>query len=252
MTALWTRLYQQAHDQAARTPRLAAYLERRVLRHDSFAAALAERLAQGLAQPAAGVELQDWLVELLDADVLGAATADLERLARINPACPDELCGFLEFRGFLAVQVQRLAHRLWLAGEHHPAVLLQNWSASAWGLDLHPAAQLGKGLFVDHGLGLVIGETAVVEDEVSLWHGVTLGSTLNESGDRHPKIRRGALICAGATVLGDIEVGAGALVAAGAVVTRPVPPGRVVGGVPARDLGPVPAALGALQAVEES
>lgn len=250
MTALWPRLQQQAQDQAARTPRLASYLHTRILRHGSFAAALADRLALGLAQPAAGVELQDWFSELLDADILAAATADLERLALINPACPDELCGFLEFRGFLAVQVQRLAHRLWQANERHAAVLLQNWTATAWGLDLHPAARLGCGLFVDHGLGLVIGETAVVEDEVSLWHGVTLGSTLNESGDRHPKIRRGALVCAGATVLGNIEVGAGALVAAGAVVTRPVPAGRVVGGVPARDLGPVPAALGALQAAE--
>jgi len=252
MPALWSRLQEQAREAAAQTPRLATYLDTRVLRHDSFAAALADRLADGLAQPAAGVDLQGWFSELLDADVLAAAIADLERLVRTNPACPDELCGFLEFRGFLAVQAQRLAHRLWLAGERRPAVLLQNWSATAWGLDLHPAARLGRGVFVDHGLGLVIGETAVVEDEVSLWHGVTLGSTLNESGDRHPKIRRGALICAGATVLGNIEVGAGALVAAGAVVTRAVPAGRVVGGVPARDLGPVPAALGALQKTEEA
>jgi serine O-acetyltransferase len=123
---------------------------------------------------------------------------------------------------------------------------LQNWAANTWSIDIHPAARLGKALFVDHGIGLVIGETAVVEDEVSLWHGVTLGSTLAEVGDRHPKIRRGALICAGATVLGNIEVGPRAIVAANAVVLKPVPAGAVVAGTPAKIVGSAPQSLATL------
>lgn len=122
-------------------------------------------------------------------------------------------------------------------------MLLQNWSANTWAIDIHPAAKLGKGLFVDHGIGLVIGETAVVEDDVSLWHGVTLGSTLNEAGDRHPKIRQGALVCAGASVLGNIEVGERAIVAANSVVLKRVEPGLVVAGSPAKIVGRAPASL---------
>jgi serine O-acetyltransferase len=132
-----------------------------------------------------------------------------------------------------------VAHAHWKAGRQTLAVLIQNWAAKLYGVDIHPAAQLGKGLFIDHALGVVIGETAVIEDDVCMLHGVTLGSTLKESGSRHPKVRRGATIGAQATILGNIEIGAGAMVAAGSVVRRPVPPGMIVAGVPARTIGPV-------------
>lgn len=248
MDSLWQRLQDQAHQLAARNPVLSHYVEQRILSQPSFAAALAANLALQLRAQVGSTDLTTWFTDLIrdNPDIASSAAADINHLVIVNPACPDHLTAFLTFRGIQAVQAYRIGHALWNDGDIQSAVLMQNWAANTWSIDIHPAARLGKALFVDHGIGLVIGETAVVEDEVSLWHGVTLGSTLAEVGDRHPKIRRGALICAGATVLGNIEVGAKAIVAANAVVLKPVPAGAVVAGTPAKIVGSAPQSLATL------
>ncbi|QHF04277.1 serine acetyltransferase [Pseudomonas asturiensis] len=245
MKALWQRLRDQAKQLGERNPVLGRYGHDRLLTHASFESALAANLANPLQGHVAEADLVSWFSAILQThpEIAESAAADIDHLVIVNPACPDHLTAFLTFRGIQAVQTYRIAHALWNDGDVQSAVLLQNWAANTWAIDIHPAARLGKRLFVDHGVGLVIGETAVVEDEVSLWHGVTLGSTLSEAGDRHPKIRRGALICAGATVLGNIEVGERAIVAAGAVVLKPVEAGVVVAGTPARVIGRAPDSL---------
>lgn len=245
MTALWQRLREQALQLAEHNPVLRDYATHHVLAFSGFEQALAANLARQLQSQAYGADLQGWFNSIIDAhpQIAAGAAADINHLVIVNPACPDALTAFLTFRGIQAVQAYRIAHALWTDGDVQSAVLLQNWAANTWSIDIHPAARLGKALFVDHGIGLVIGETAVVEDEVSLWHGVTLGSTLSEAGDRHPKIRRGALICAGATVLGNIEVGAKAIVAANSVVLKAVAAGTVVAGTPAKAVGMAPASL---------
>lgn len=248
MDSLWQRLQDQARQLAERNPVLSQYAEQGIVSQPSFETALAANLARQLKGQANNVDLTSWFTDIIRAhpDIASAAAADINHLVIVNPACPDHLTAFLTFRGIQAVQAYRIGHALWNEGDIQSAVLVQNWAANTWSIDIHPAARLGKALFVDHGIGLVIGETAVVEDEVSLWHGVTLGSTLAEVGDRHPKIRRGALICAGATVLGNIEVGAKAIVAANAVVLKPVPAGAVVAGTPAKIVGSAPHSLATL------
>lgn len=245
MDTLWQQLREQALTLSERNPILKAHLEQRVLRHASFHEALASHLALQLQPQAGEVDLSRWFTTLIEATpgICAGAAADITRVVTLNPACPNHLSAFLTFRGIQAVQAHRIAHSLWSHGDATSAVLLQNWAANCWAIDIHPAARLGKGLFVDHGIGLVIGETAIVEDEVSLWHGVTLGSTLGEAGVRHPHVRRGALVCAGATVLGNIEVGENAIVAANAVVLKPVTAGSVVAGTPARVVGQAPSSL---------
>lgn len=248
MDSLWQRLQEQAHQLAERNPVMSHYVQFGILSQPSFAAALAANLARQLKEQAGTTDLTGWFTDIIrgNSDIASNAAADINHLVIVNPACPDHLTAFLTFRGIQAVQAYRISHALWNDGDIQSAVLLQNWAANTWSIDIHPAARLGKALFVDHGIGLVIGETAVVEDEVSLWHGVTLGSTLAEVGDRHPKIRRGALICAGASVLGNIEVGAKAIVAANAVVLKPVPAGAVVAGTPAKIVGSAPQSLATL------
>lgn len=248
MDSLWQRLIDQAHQLAERNPVLRGYAHSTITSQASFEAALALSLARQLKAQASDTDLTAWFSDIMRAnpEIAASAAQDINHLVIVNPACPDHLTAFLTFRGIQAVQAYRIAHALWRDGDLQSAVLLQNWAANTWSIDIHPAARLGKKLFVDHGIGLVIGETAVVEDEVSLWHGVTLGSTLSEVGDRHPKIRQGALICAGATVLGNIEVGAKAIVAANAVVLKPVPAGAVVAGTPAKIVGSAPQSLATL------
>ncbi|MFJ4145269.1 serine O-acetyltransferase EpsC [Pseudomonas sp. NPDC089734] len=245
MTALWQCLREQAQQLGERNPVLGLHAQARILSHSSFESALAANLACQLQDKVPDADLEAWFKSVMRSNpsIAESAAADINHLVIVNPACPDHLTAFLTFRGIQAVQAYRIAHSLWNDGDIQSAVLLQNWAANTWSIDIHPAARLGKALFVDHGIGLVIGETAIVEDEVSLWHGVTLGSTLSEAGDRHPKIRRGALICAGATVLGNIEVGERAIVAANSVVLKPVAAGVVVAGTPARPVGNAPASL---------
>jgi serine O-acetyltransferase len=246
---LWRDISIQAQQLADSSPPLSQTLRRSVLQRASFGECLAHILAEAMAKAApSSVDLTPMFLKLFlgQPDVLDAAAHDLEKLEAVNPACPDLLTGLLSFRGFQALQVYRLAHSLWSEGQQQFAALIQNWGALKYAIDIHPGARIGQRVFIDHGIGLVVGATAVIEDDVNLWHGVTLGSTLTQSGDRHPKVRRGATICAGATVLGNIEIGEGALIAAGSVVLKNVPPRSVVVGVPGRVTGQVPERLDAI------
>jgi len=166
-----------------------------------------------------------------------AAAADLEAFYERDPACQGYLQVFFFSKGFAALQAHRIGHTLWLREQCLSALLLQARCALVYSVDIHPAARLGRGIFLDHANGVVIGETSVVEDDVSILQEVTLGGTGKERGDRHPKIRKGALLCAGVKILGNIEVGEGAKVGAGSVVLHPVPAHSTVVGVPARVVG---------------
>jgi serine O-acetyltransferase len=163
--------------------------------------------------------------------------ADLAAVYDRDPACTRYIEAILYFKGFHGIQAHRLAHFLWMRGRQDFALYLQSRASAVLQVDIHPAVPMGRGIFFDHGTGIVIGGTAVVEDDVSILQDVTLGGTGKERGDRHPKIRRGVLIGAGAKILGNIEVGAGSLVAAGSVVLKPVPAHSTVAGVPARVVG---------------
>jgi serine O-acetyltransferase len=170
-------------------------------------------------------------------DIGVAARADLAAVCDRDPACASPVEALLFFKGYHAIQAYRLAHALLNKGRRPFALHLQNRMALTFGADINPAARLGRGLMIDHGTGVVIGETAVVEDGVSILQGVTLGGTGKEAGDRHPKIREGVMIGAGASILGNIEIGARAKIGAGSVVLSDVPPGCTAAGVPARIVG---------------
>jgi len=245
---IWSDIINQANYLSQKNHRLNIYLNQKIFAYDSFSDALIGRLADELKDNLSREILVTWFSDLLlqNPKITQAAEIDINRLVKTNPACPDQLTAFLSFRGILALQAYRFAHAIWCEGDIQSAVLMQNWISKAWDIDIHPAAKLGKDLFIDHGINIVIGETAIVEDNVSIWHGVTLGSTFREEGDRHPKIRKGALICAGATVLGNIEVGENAIVAANSVVLKPVPENIIVAGSPAKEIGIAPASFAAL------
>ena len=247
--SFWERLRGQSAQLADAEPALEGVIEANVLDRTSFTDALATRLTQVLAHTVPpGLALRSTFETVLasHSEIAAAAEADLEKLAATNPACPDLITGFLSFRGFQALQLHRINHALWSQGRQSLAVLLQNWGALAFAMDIHPQARIGHSVFLDHGIGLVIGATAVVEDGANIWHGVTLGSTLTQAGDRHPKVRRNVTIGAGATLLGNIEIGEGAIVAAGSVVLRAVEPYCVVAGSPARVVGSASARLEAI------
>ncbi len=170
-------------------------------------------------------------------DILDAAAADICAVKERDPAVRYYSTPLLYLKGFHALQGYRVAHWLWQQGRHSLAVFLQNQISVVFSVDVHPAAQIGRGIMFDHATGIIIGETAVVEDDVSILQNVTLGGTGKEHGDRHPKIREGVMIGAGAKVLGNIEVGRGAKIGAGSVVLQPVPPHTTVAGVPAHEVG---------------
>ena len=170
-------------------------------------------------------------------ELVEAAEADMWAVLDRDPACRGLLQPFLFFKGFLALQTYRIAHRIWGQGRETLAFHFQSRASELFGVDVHPAARIGTGVMLDHASGITIGETAIVGDDCSLLHGVTLGGTGKEVGDRHPKIGRGVLLSVGAKVLGNITVGDEAKVAAGSVVLKDVPSRCTVAGVPARIVG---------------
>ena len=172
-----------------------------------------------------------------DPDLSQAARADLVAVNDRDPACSRYLQPILFFKGFQALQAYRVGHWLWKQGRKDMAYFVQMRISEAFGVDIHPAARLGRGIMIDHAHSIVIGETAVVGDNVSMLHSVTLGGTGKEDGDRHPKIGNGVMIGAGAKVLGNIRVGYCSRIAAGSVVLQDVPPCKTVAGVPARVVG---------------
>ena len=237
---LWTRLRQEAEDAVAREPRLARLFFDSILNQSSFEHAVFHRIAARLHNDVAPLaQLTEVFRKALSADAaIGEAlSADIAAVVERDPACDRFIEPFLYFKGFHAIQTHRVAH--WLLHNNHRdfALYLQSRSSDVFQTDIHPEARFGRGIFLDHATGLVVGATAVIEDEVSLLQNVTLGGTGKESGERHPKIRRGAMIGAGAKILGNIEVGSCARVAAGSVVLRPVPANATVAGVPARVVG---------------
>jgi serine O-acetyltransferase len=238
--AFWALMREEAAAKCIEEPILGSYFHATVLNHRTFAAALSFRLASKLENPMLPTMLiRDVISEALDDDpeILRAAALDVIASFTRDPACPDLSTPFLFFKGFHALQAHRIAHWLWRRERRSLAQLFQNQISASLGVDIHPAARVGSGLMLDHATGIVVGETAVIEDDVSILHSVTLGGTGKQSGDRHPKIRRGVLLAAGCKVIGNIEVGAGAKVGAGSVVLEDVPAGATVAGVPARIVG---------------
>jgi serine O-acetyltransferase len=237
---VWTKIREAAQTAAAAEPVLAGTLHATILSQPKFENALSYHLARlaGTTEVPAAL-IRQVFDEALTADPgIGlAARADIIAVVERDPACTSHLDPLLWFKGYHALQTSRVAHWLWLQGRQTLAHFLQSRASALFGLDIHPGARIGKSIFIDHGTGVVIGETAVVEDGVSMLHGVTLGGTGKERGDRHPKVRRGVLLGAGAKVLGNIEIGACAKIAAGSVVLEPVPAGCTAAGVPARIIG---------------
>ncbi|MCW5667484.1 MAG: serine O-acetyltransferase [Piscinibacter sp.] len=233
----WLRMRAEAERSAAREPLLRPLLEATVLRHRSLGPALAQLLAPPLAgQGLAAAALHGLFDEVLAAapELVAHAWRDLHAALERDPATDELVDPFLNHKGFQALQAHRIAHRLWVDGRHALARRLQSRVSQVWAVDIHPAARIGAGLFIDHATGVVIGETCVIGEDVSMLQDVTLGGTGKESGDRHPKIGAGVLLCAGAKVLGNVRIGAGARVGAGSVVLRDVPEHATAVGVPAR------------------
>jgi len=211
-----------------------------VLSHSRLEDAVCHRLARRLQHAALDPGLiHKTFHEVLEADPsLGEAfRADLMAWAQRDPACDRLIEPMLYYKGFHALQTYRIGHRLWNAGRKDFALYLQSLVSRFLQVDIHPAARIGRGIMIDHATGIVIGETAVVGDNCSLLHGVTLGGSGNEQGDRHPKIGCGVMIGAGAKILGNISIGDCARIAAGSVVLKDVATQRTVAGVPARDIG---------------
>ncbi|MGD9738452.1 MAG: serine O-acetyltransferase [Bauldia sp.] len=237
---IWAQVRAEAEAVVAREPEIATFIYGNILNHDRLEDAVAHRIATRL-------DHQDVPADLINrafSEAL-AATPALAETMRVDigavfdrdPACNRMIEPVLYFKGFHAIEAHRLAHWLWHSGRQDFAYYLQSRSSVVFQTDIHPAVRMGRGIFLDHATSLVIGGTAVIDDDVSLLQDVTLGGTGKETEDRHPKVRRGVLIGAGAKILGNIEIGEGARVAAGSVVLRPVPPHSTVAGVPARVVG---------------
>ncbi len=237
---IWHRIRTEANAIIAAEPELTSFVYANVLNHGSLEEAVAHRIATRLEH----YDVPGDLIRHSFAEVLAAEPelseifrADITAVYERDPACTRMIEPLLYFKGFQAIEAHRLAHWLYRQGRKDFAFYLQSTASVVFQTDIHPAVRMGKGIFLDHATSLVIGGTAVVEDDVSLLQDVTLGGTGKESGDRHPKIRRGVLISAGAKILGNIEIGEGSLVGAGSVVLKSVPPGTKVAGVPARVIG---------------
>lgn len=236
----WLTLKKDAKAIADNEPLLASFIHACILTHHNFESCLSFILSNKLADdvmPALAIREVFDEAYLLEPAITESAVSDVEAVFARDAAVKDFLTPLLYFKGFQAVQVHRLAHYLWQKGRHQLALFLQSRNSEMFGVDIHPAAQIGKGVMFDHATGIVVGETAVIEDNVSLLQNVTLGGTGNESGDRHPKVRQGVLVGAGAKILGNIEIGEGSKVGAGSVVLSDVPAHVTVVGVPAKVVG---------------
>lgn len=237
---IWGSLQNEARAAAAQDPLLSAFFYSTILNHHSLEACVTYRICELLDhRDMQAVLLRQTFEEMLEdwPEWGSILRVDIQAVYDRDPACTRFLEPVLYFKGFQAIQTHRLAHWLWQKGRRDFALYLQSRASSVFQTDINPAARIGKGMFLDHATGLVVGETAVIGDNVSILHGVTLGGTGKEGADRHPKIRSGVLIGAGAKILGNIEIGACSRIAAGSVVLKPVPPNATVAGVPARVVG---------------
>ena len=237
---VWARIRREAEAVVRQEPELASFVYSSVLHHDRLEDVVVHRIAQRLDHPDVSGELiRQAYGDALDhtREIGDAFRADIVATYDRDPATNRFMEPVLYFKGFHAIQTHRLAHWLWHKGRKDFAYYLQSRASSVFQCDIHPAARIGRGIFLDHATGLVVGETATIEDDVSMLHDVTLGGTGSETGDRHPKIGRGVMIGAGAKILGNITVGHCARIAAGSVVVKAVPHNTTVAGVPARVIG---------------
>lgn len=237
---VWTSLRQDVFATAKSEPMLAGYLHDTVLKHSSLEASISYFLAGKLASAyLTTTSLRDVFYEAItnSEEICEALRRDLLAVLERDPAARSLALPYLNFKGFQALQSYRVAHWLWGKERHSLALYLQSRISEAFDVDIHPAARIGKGILIDHGTGVVIGETAEIGDDVSMLHAVTLGGTGKETGDRHPKVGSGVLIGAGAKILGNIKIGDGSKIAAGSIVLNEVPPHSTVAGIPARVVG---------------
>jgi serine O-acetyltransferase len=234
---VWGALRTEAEAVAEREHALAGFVHATILQHDRLEDALSYHMAKKLGgEDLSPLMTRETFEEAMtaDPDIGAAVRADLSAVFERDPACNSYVEAFLYYKGFHALECYRIANWLWRQDRHAMALFVQSRISELFAVDIHPAARLGRGIMIDHGTGVVIGETAVVEDDVSMLHGVTLGGTGKETGDRHPKIRRGVLLSMGAKILGNIEIGEYSRVGAGSVVLKSVPPGCTAVGVPAK------------------
>lgn len=237
---VWEAVRASAQQIVDSEPALANMALANILNHTRFEDALAHRLALRLGDDDVSADMirQAFDETLRDAPQIGeAARTDLVATMERDPACHRAVEPLLYFKGYQAIQTHRFAHAMFKAGRRDFALYLQSRSSQVFQVDINPAVQIGKGIMLDHGTGLVIGETAVVGDNVSMLQNVTLGGTGKSDQDRHPKIGNGVLIGAGAKVLGNIRVGDCSRIGAGSVVLKEVPPRVTVAGVPAKVIG---------------
>jgi serine O-acetyltransferase len=238
--AMWAHMRQEAEDALRLDPALAPIFIGELLNRRSLEEAVIHRVSGRIGASAMdAAAIADAFLAALDSapEIGDAFRADAAAYVERDPACRRLIEPLLYFKGYHAIQAARLAHALWRAGKRDFAFYIQSRASDALSADIHPAAQFGKGLFLDHATGFVVGETAVVEDEVSILHGVTLGGTGKVAGDRHPKVRRGVMIGADAKILGNIEIGQCSRIAAGSVVLHAVPKNSIVAGAPAKVVG---------------
>ncbi len=241
---VWDIICTLARRDAEAEPLLSSYMYTSVLSHETLEQALsfvlANRLADSTLLPTQLMEIFNSVLFADDADgvyIRSALRADVRAIRDRDPACASYVHALLYLKGFHALQAHRIQHALWKRGQKLLALTMQARISTVFAMDLHPAARFGKGILIDHGTGVVVGETAVVGDNVSVLQGVTLGGTGKEAGDRHPKIGRGVLIGAHSTILGNITIGRGAMIAAGSLVLKPVPARTTVAGAPAKVVG---------------
>ncbi|MEW9918556.1 serine O-acetyltransferase [Marimonas sp. MJW-29] len=237
---VWDRIQREAEQAIHDEPLIGGFVHACILHHRSIEKALSYRIAAKLASNEMSMVVVREMVEEAYADdpkLIEAARADLVAIYERDPACHRFLQPILYFKGYQAVQAYRVAHHLWMKGRKDLAYFVQMRVSEIFGVDIHPGARIGKGIMIDHAHSIVIGETAVVGDNVSMLHSVTLGGTGKEEEDRHPKIEDGVLIGAGAKVLGNIRVGHCSRIAAGSVVLKDVPPCKTVAGIPAKIVG---------------
>jgi len=237
---VWSQIRAESCDLVDEEPDMGGMIHTGVLHHRTLEKALSYRISHKLASSEMPSQILRELVEeayRTDPELGVAARADIMAVFERDPACHRMIQPLLFFKGYQAVQAYRVAHWLWLNKRPAMAYFVQMRTSEVYGVDIHPGATIGKGIMIDHAHSIVIGETAIVGDDVSMLHAVTLGGTGKADGDRHPKIENGVLIGAGAKVLGNITVGYCSRIAAGSVVLQDIPPCKTVAGVPAKVVG---------------